>query len=535
MKKNALIVIGLAALLPAGAAAQSAVDAYNITPTQLRGTARFIAMGGAFTSLGGDLSSMTQNPAGLGLYRKSDIGLTFDLSFRKYTTTTDQGKYSESKTVAKFDNIGYVGVANLSGAMKSFSWGVSYNRINVFDRQYSGYNMPTQTSLSNYIASFTNGVNSDNLLFEKDKYNPYLDGNEDWLSILAYNSMLISNTTDNTEYTGLFQNGTEGDALYNIKESGFTDEYNIDFAGNINDVVFWGLGVGIVDMEYRREAVYSESMAGALVYNSGTNSLVNGNAGFSLSNLKYTRGSGANLKFGLIVRPVEMLRLGVAIHTPTWLSLTHTGYGEIDFNYTPDNAGGKTDSGNEYTDNYDYDSRLSSPWRFMVGASAVLGSQAILSLDYERVAYGDMSMKAPNYSSFGGNFVEDKLGNEDIKNYFKASNIVRIGAEYRVTPSFSIRAGYNYQTTNVKSDAADNKLQIYTVGTDPSYSFDKATQNISVGIGYRYHGWYIDATYQHTRRESTFHAYTPFAGLATPQADRVDSYNNVVISTGFRF
>lgn len=185
MKKNALIVIGLAALLPAGAAAQSAVDAYNITPTQLRGTARFIAMGGAFTSLGGDLSSMTQNPAGLGLYRKSDIGLTFDLSFRKYNTTTDQGKYSESKTVAKFDNIGYVGVANLSGAMKSFSWGVSYNRINVFDRQYSGYNMPTQTSLSNYIASFTNGVNSDNLLFEKDKYNPYLDGNEDWLSILA--------------------------------------------------------------------------------------------------------------------------------------------------------------------------------------------------------------------------------------------------------------------------------------------------------------------------------------------------------------
>ena len=64
---------------------------------------------------------------------------------------------------------------------------------------------PHQLSLSNYIASFTNGVNSDNLLFEKDKYNPYLDGSEDWLSILAYNSMLISSTTDNTEYTGLFR------------------------------------------------------------------------------------------------------------------------------------------------------------------------------------------------------------------------------------------------------------------------------------------------------------------------------------------
>ena len=121
-------------------------------------------------------------------------------------------------------------------------------------------------------------------------------------------------------------------------------------------------------------------MAGALVYNSSTNSLVNGNAGFSLSNLKYTRGSGANLKFGLIVRPVEDAASwcgnpysDMAFSDPYWLR-------EIDFNYTPDNAGGKTDSGNEYTDNYDYDSRLSSPWRFMVGASAVLGSQAIPAL-----------------------------------------------------------------------------------------------------------------------------------------------------------
>ena len=89
MKQTLLTALGLALLLPAGAAAQSAVDAYNITPTQQRGTARFISMGGAFTSLGGDISSMTQNPAGLGIYRKSDIGLTFDVSIRNYKTDTN--------------------------------------------------------------------------------------------------------------------------------------------------------------------------------------------------------------------------------------------------------------------------------------------------------------------------------------------------------------------------------------------------------------------------------------------------------------
>lgn len=540
MKKTLLSALGLALLLPAGAAAQSAVDANTITPTQLRGTARFISMGGAFTSLGGDISSMTQNPAGLGIYRKSDVGLTFDVSIRNYKTDTDQGSYKENQTKAFFDNFGYVGVIGLNGAMNSLSWGVSYNRLNAFDRRFRGYNMPTETSLSNYIASYTQGVNSSEMLFDDDKnYNPFLDSSNDWLSILAYNSMIINNTGSNTEYAGLFQNGTIADALYDVRETGHTDEYNIDFAGNFNDVVFWGLGVGIIDMEYTRQTNYSESMSDAYIYytpdkDKDPGYMTTGNAGFDLYNIKRTTGTGANIKFGLIVRPIEALRLGFAIHTPTWLHLTNQGYGEINGRFTEKGAQ-KPFETSEYTDNFNYDWRLNSPWRFMIGASTVIGSKAILSVDYERVAYSDMKMKYQQYGTWGNNFVEDKLGNEDIKSYYKAANIVRVGAEYRITPSFSVRAGYNYQTSNMRDAAANDRTEIYTAGTDPSYSFDKDTQNICLGLGYRYKGWYIDLAYQHTNIKSTFHAYTPFAGLKTPQADRSDSYNNIVISTGIRF
>lgn len=535
MKKTLLSALGLALLLPAGAAAQSAIDANTITPTQLRGTARFISMGGAFTSLGGDISSMTQNPAGLGIYRKSDVGLTFDVSIRNYKTDTDQGSYKESQTKAFFDNFGYVGVIDLNGAMNSLSWGVSYNRLNAFDRRFRGYNMPTETSLSNYIASYTQGVNSSEMLFDDDKnYNPYLDSSNDWLSILAYNSMIINNTGSNTEYAGLFQDGTTADALYDVRETGHTDEYNIDFAGNFNDVVFWGLGVGIIDMEYTREVNYSESMSGGLIYNPTTDGLATGNAGFDLYNIKRTTGTGANIKFGLIVRPIEALRLGFAIHTPTWLHLTNQGFGEMTGRFTP-NGTPDTNETSEYTDDFNYDWRLNSPWRFMIGASTVIGSKAILSVDYERVAYSDMKMKYQQYGTWGNNFVEDKQGNEDIKSYYKASNIIRVGAEYRITPSFSVRAGYNFQSSNMRDAASDNRTEIYTAGTDPSYSFDKDTQNICFGLGYRYKGWYIDLAYQHTNIKSTFHAYTPFAGLKAPQADRSDTYNNIVLSTGIRF
>lgn len=513
--------------------AQSAVDAYNLTHTELRGTARFVGMGGAFTSLGGDLSTLGQNPAGIGIYRRNEIGATLDISIRGYKTTS-QSTASDNETKCMFDNVGYIGSISLPGTMKNFNWGVSYSRLNSFDRMSQGYMHPTGTSLSNYIASYTNGVPSSDILLTEN-YNPYSQSGEDWLSILAYNSYMISNVGNDTQYAGLFQNGTDGDAEYATHEWGYTDEYNIDFGGNISDIVYWGIGVGIIDMQYSRQTVYNESMANAAVYDQSTDAITSGNAYFNLANEQYINGTGANLKLGLIVRPIDELRIGVAVHTPTWLHLTHGGIGDVtQYNYTP-NGSNNTLSGDTYTDNFDFSSRLNTPWRFMIGASTVIGGRAILSADYERVAYNDMKMKEQNYGRFGSNFVDNEYANADIKDYFRAANIIRIGAEYRVTPGFSVRAGYNYQQSAVKQDAADGSMTIYTSGTNPSYTFNKDTQSISLGLGYRYKAWYIDATYQHVHQGATFHAYTNFDTSVAPTASVSNNFNNIIISTGLKF
>ena len=114
MKKRTLLALGTAAVFGGSVFAQTAIDAYTITPAELRGSARFIGMGGAFTSLGSDLSCLKQNPAGIGLYRSSDIGLTFDISFRNSSGKTNTGNYKQSYTKAYFDNF-YLG--NLEYAM----------------------------------------------------------------------------------------------------------------------------------------------------------------------------------------------------------------------------------------------------------------------------------------------------------------------------------------------------------------------------------------------------------------------------------
>lgn len=528
------ITLNLMALLAAGAAfGQSAVDAYTVTPVQLRGTARFVGMGGAFTSLGGDLSSMNQNPAGLGMYRSSDVGLTFDISARSVTSTSPTDITKETQTKAYFDNVGYVGTFNLKGALKSLSFGVGYSRVATFDRVMSGYQNPSPGSLSNYVASFTQGVNSSDLL-DDTGYNPYFDSQEDWLSILSYNAAIISNTNNNESYAGLYNTGTHGDALYTTREWGGMDEYSINIAGNVNDMVYWGAGVNITDLSYNSSNYYSESMEKALIYNNVTDALTTGNAGFDLSNVRSISGTGVNLKFGVIVRVADFLRIGAAVHTPTWMSLRHQGFGSMQGRYTPDGYQ-KAQTYDCDTPNYDYDSRLNSPWRFMFGASATISSYGIISLDYERVNYNAMSMKEAAYTGYQSSFVPNTYANQDIKDYFQGANIIRLGLEGRITPQLSVRFGVNRQSSGVKSKAYNGDVQIFTSGTDPSYIFNDNTVNISGGVGYRIGGWYIDLTYQHTNQKSTYRAYTPYNGVDSPVAALSNNHNNVILTTGFRF
>lgn len=550
MRKTVLAILGAALASPAWA--QSAIEAYNLSQTQLRGTARFMSMGGAFTALGGDLSTLGQNPAGIGVYRRSEIGVTLDISPSSFKT--DGGvkydpslglKNPQSKTTVACNNFGYIGAVRLDGALRNFNWGVSYSRAASFDRVFDAYTPSTSTSLSNYIASYTTaaaygnpGFTPDDLNFpESGSYNPYqAPEGYDWLSILAYTSSMIAPPQySGGPYTGLYQPGrTVGDALTKVRERGYVDEYNIDFGGNVSDVVYWGLGFGITDLSYTREALYSESMSNAQVDVNGH--LTDGAANFDLYNNQHITGSGWNMKLGVIVKPVNELRIGLAVHTPTWYDLSQSGYATTDYDYAEIDANGQVVgdqlSGSQHTDDSYYNFKLNAPWRFMVGVAGVIGSQAIISLDYERQAFGDMKVK---YQNGWGEYIDDDYVNGDIKDYFKATDIIRVGAEYRVTPNFSVRAGYNYSTTNVKEEAADGATEIFTAGTNPAYTFNKEAYSISCGLGYRYRGFSIDAAYVYHNRKSTYHAFTNYDGLQAPQSSLSQTTNSIVLSVGYRF
>ena len=557
MNKHILIAASL--LCPLTIWAQGAFDAYQISQPDLKGTARFMSMGGAFGALGGDLSTLSQNPAGIGVYRRSEIGFTLDLDCQSATAESQGYKNTMNQTKFLLNNIGGVATMRLnSSACPNINIGFSFNKAASFNRRYAGGIPSLANSMTNYTAGVANaeGATVADLTFT-NSYNPYnpTDGGyaASWMSILGYNSYLITpqGDKDNPTWVGQMGNGTTGSGTFDMWEKGHIDEYNISLGGNIADVVYWGMDFDIIDLNYTLESHWGESLK---------NAYVNGRTGvasdWSLYNYYRVNGTGFNYKIGLIVKPIQQLRLGFAVHTPTWYILDETYYGSVDYNYAPNpNTEGsysETNDGYDAVNSYNF----RSPWKFIVSAAGIIGDSFIISADYEWTSYSTMKYSVDNgYNDYyyddpwdwewkpakvAALDANDPYGytNMDIQNYFTKTSTLRIGAEYRVTPQFSVRAGYSYVSSPVKNEVADNQETIYTVGTRPQYSVDRSTQYITCGLGYKYQKFYIDAAYVYKHRTSDFHAFTPdpsTPSIPSPEARISDNNSQIVLSMGFKF
>lgn len=528
MKK--LLLTAVVGVLPVVMTAQSATDAYMLAQPDMKGTARFMSMAGAFGALGGDLSTLSQNPAGVGVYRSSEVGVTLNLDFQSTSATsigaTDNVTRKADQFKATCPNFAYVGAVNLdSDAMPSISWGIGYSRIASFDRKYTGYVPQLSTSMSNYVANFTNGIPLGDISYDNDN-DPYKYSEAPWLSILGYNSYLINPVgLSNDTYQGLWKNGTNGDATFTVREKGYVDQFDLDLGGNIMDVLYWGIGVGITDLAFATDAYYDEELVNARIVGKDNVGTENGDAWFGLRNYSKVRGTGVNFKAGVIVKPINELRFGLAVHTPTYYDLRHEMLGECDYSYSSGIEG--------YHDTDDgwmsfYNSGYYSPWRLIASVAGVIGGRGIISADYEYVGYSSMKVK----DDLGMEYYDIA---EDIDNYYEDSHILRLGGEFRVTPQFSLRAGYSYQSSPAKDDAISNEEYIYTSGTNPAYIFDKSTQYITAGLGYRFNAFYIDMAYVHKMRESVYRPFTSFDGNESPSALITDHNNQVVMSVGVKF
>lgn len=555
MMKKIVCVIMSSFLLGTGTAfAQGMMDAYKFSQYDLTGTARYLGMGGAFGALGGDISAMGTNPAGLGIYRSSEIVTTLSLSAIKTNTNWTGTEMGANKTKFNFDNIAYVGYFPTGNDEGLVSWnvGFAYNRVKNFNRSYKMGRGAGGYSLSDYIAAISNlsGLKGDNL-WSTDDYNPYQS--QLWLPTLGYNAGLIDAQYPSSPGTFHSPFGYWEDKNWNalevqqadmtVNERGAINKYDFSLATNISNRFFIGATVSVSDLSYQVNSSYDEDFGSA---GEGIPS-----DHLYLDNYSKVNGTGYAFNLGVIVRPTDFLRLGVAYNSPIWYKMTNyydAGAGAYVHNYYGDNPSQNPvkpgdpnldRSATTPTDVYtDFKLRTNDRWIF--SAAAILGQYALLSVDYELTNYKSMRL----YDRDG--YAID-IDNNSIKSDLKTSGMLKIGAEFKVTPQFSVRLGTALQSSpaseQLKYEGKSNDIvEVLTPGTRTMYTVDYHTNYYTVGLGYRFTpNFYMDLAYVYRMQKEDVY---PFSNVINPDGDIIvealpatlkTNTTKVALTLGYKF
>ncbi|MDE6569385.1 MAG: outer membrane protein transport protein [Alistipes sp.] len=450
-------------------------DFSSLSRPQTFGSARSMGMGGAFVSLGADLASMSLNPAGLGMYRHNEFSITPLVSLARASSSSAAGAQSWAGNSKNRFALADVGLAfNLferaNGALTSMTLGFGLNRVADFNTRYSfasdvRYDGAMVPSIADVFAQQLNqggvfpDMNSDGGLNGRLDYrNPYF-----WPAVLAYKSAMTHvvpvGAGDMSEWEA-DAIGPRASILRSVDavETGSINEFDLSLGANLNNVVYIGASLGIQTVRKTSTLVYGEDYG---YFADGDDGYAYGPGGVLPAQLEYADlwqrtildGAGVNFKLGVIVRPVGGLRLGVAVHTPTFYSLDRSYRAGMDYRLLSNIEGvsgaeERLESPVQYdegTDCWDF----VSPTRLMFGASYAFGKFAIVSVDYERDWYNGIRVKnVPTGSDFGPTSYKT-----DFQLNFCATNNLRAGVELRPSPRFALRAGYGYSSSMLKDES----------------------------------------------------------------------------------
>ena len=508
--------------------------------TDLNGTARYMGMAGAFGALGGDVSAIKDNPAGLGIYRSSEVTATFGFRTQSTASNWNGSTDSDGRFKFTFDNVAAVtafptwaGRNGNSGLLQS-NWSLSYNRLKNFNRRLRVGADGLANSMTDYLAGFTNGLTPYDLTFVNDEteyYDPFESVDIPWLSTMAFETGLISNilvsepNPDNPDellwyetdqWEPILLDGEKVNSNYYLEESGGINEFAISWGGNISNVVYLGATLNFQSVNYRLTSRYMEDFI-----LDGTN---NGE-GFTLDNNLRTSGLGINGNFGIIVRPVDFLRVGLAYKTPMRYSLTTTNYGKMSSNILWNEAPTYLNNPSAPAAENEYDYDIYVPGKLTVSAAWIIGKKAIVSADFGYTNYRNLKM----YDIDNAYYYDEY--NDAIRETFSNAYEVNVGAEYRITDHVSARLGYALETATMKQSAM-KVPQLNTARTDLEYFRNRGTNYITAGLGYRGNVWYIDAAFVYSDLHEDFMPYNTFSGAPATLHTR---HFDVVTTIGFRF
>lgn len=453
------------ALLSLHSIAQNDLDALRYSQTNVGGTARFVTMGGAFGALGANVSCVSYNPAGIGVYRKGEINISPGLRF-----TNTSGTFN-GKTEKNFDPAFLFNGFGIAGSWQSkqdpdsrHSVGFVLNQLQNFNGSTSISGYANKKSIANDLLANAGNASPNNL-------DPSYSG-------LAFNTYLVD-TIDGQYYS--FAN-----SKYNmlqgktIETSGRMNELSFAYAYGYKDKLYFGASLGIPMVTYNHSSTFTETDdkdSLFIKYNSSTSSYTTsydygvyyypGLGGFksmSYNETYKTTGRGYNLKLGLLYRVNEFLRVGAHYHTPTILNLTDA------YSYKMTT---RFDEGNAYEFSYPenggtYKYMIITPMRYGASLGFIYNKWLCVGIDYESLDYSQSQIASAEAGVFSD-------VNKTIRKKYTRANNLRAGAEFNINPVV-LRIGF----------------ASYGSPFGETLMGDFVRNSVSAGFGFRNKNWTFD-------------------------------------------
>ncbi|MBR1498400.1 MAG: hypothetical protein IJ615_02060 [Bacteroidaceae bacterium] len=487
--KRYIILPFLAAALTAQAQDTYMNERITNNSSDVIGTARYVGMGGALGALGADISVISWNPAGIGLYRKNDIAFTFGGLWGKSSIA------EENRGKGTVDQAGFVyNIPTGSESCPYVNFSFNYQKKINFNHNFYANNNLGGLSQMDQLAELTewddNWQNNHVGLAMQYDYDAEQRG-EDRIFFKRDGNGDLYNDFSSSSY------------IYKHHSEGSVQSFDFNLSTNINDRAFLGLTIGVDNMRYRGWSYYMENFMDG----SGPN--------YDLSNDYKITGTGVNVKLGTIIRPIENspFRFGLVVETPTWYRLRNSTL----FDYS-----NNVDNGWESYLKF----KLSSPWKVRASIGSTVGTSFAWDIDYEYAAYAGIRMGYPNDDNYypydiNTSSYKDVAMNNHTRHTLRGVHTLRAGMEWNATKNLAFRLGYNLSTSAYEKNVSFDQYQIdyenikehnlqktaIDYSTTTSYMRMGATNILTLGVGYRAKSFYIDLAYKLRNQFADFYAF----------------------------
>lgn len=456
------VLLALTSILFSFSHAQNIQEVLLYGQTDLFGSPRYVAMGGAFGALGSDLSAIHDNPAGLSVFRQDAFEFSLGLRFFNNKSQFYNQNQREGDSDLPFGNVGLVReLKSLGKNTKRFHFGISYKRMADFDRNYivKGQN-PRSSILDEWIFN-SNGFSPQQLFDNGQLYES-----------LAWETYLTDVTdTNNWTYTS-YGTGLNTNQLKQVNSQGSRDELFLGVSGGLDHQLFFGFGLGIPILNYSEVTNYSES-------GFDENSEVDN---FNFRDEYNISAIGLNLKIGVLYRINQIFRIGASYISPSWHGVNGQFAISMNSRVLLNNTWTNFNSPEYFNDQLRYS--LSSPQIFGLSAAAIFGKQGLLALDYVGRNFSSSRISSKDFDL---DYVQN-----DIRSVLGWQHLFKVGGEYRFE-QWTLRGGYQIQSSPVQKAVA------YNIGN---------VQSMSLGFGYQLNYTRLNLAWRSSWFQETLYPYS---------------------------